>query len=386
VAASGNVGAWWTWRPDRYRAAEDAQAGEVAEARSDAAVSRRDVHWPDVLAHVLAGEDLGEDEAANVMGALMRGEAEASQVAGLLVALAAKGESPAEIAGFVRAMLEVAEPIEIDLDGSLVDTCGTGGDRAGTFNISTVAALVVAAAGQPVAKHGNRAASGTCGSADLLEAFGLDLELSPEQVATTLRELNIGFLFARRFHPAMRHVAPVRAQLGVRTVFNVLGPLSNPAGAPYQVVGVADERLGEVMAEALARLGKRHALVFRGHDGLDELTTTGPSQVWEVVDGKVRRWELDPRELGIAPASLDDLQGGGVDDNVAIAESVLAGEPGPKADIVALNAAAALYAAGRVADLATGLAQARDVLASGKALQLRDDWVARARELAGRDA
>jgi anthranilate phosphoribosyltransferase len=276
-------------------------------------VSRRDVHWPDVLARVLAGEDLGEDEAADVMGALMRGEAEAAQVAGLLVALAAKGESPAEIAGFVRAMLEVAEPIEIDLDGSLVDTCGTGGDRAGTFNISTVAALVVAAAGQPVAKHGNRAASGTCGSADLLEAFGLDLELSPEQVATTLRELNIGFLFARRFHPAMRHVAPVRAQLGVRTVFNVLGPLSNPAGAPYQVVGVADERLGEVMAEALARLGKRHALVFRGHDGLDELTTTGPSQVWEVVDGQVRRWELDPRELGIAPASLDDLQGGGVE-------------------------------------------------------------------------
>ena len=349
-------------------------------------MSRRDVHWPDVLAHVLAGDDLDEDTAAVVMGALMRGEAEPSQVAGLLVALAAKGEAPAEIAGFVRAMLEVAEPIEIDLDAGLVDTCGTGGDRAGTFNISTVAALVVAAAGQPVAKHGNRAASGRCGSADLLEAFGLDLELSPEQVATTLRELNIGFLFARRFHPAMRHVAPVRAQLGVRTVFNVLGPLSNPAGAQHQVVGVADERLGEVMAEALARLGKRHALVFRGHDGLDELTTTGPSRIWEVVDGQVRRWELDPRELGIAPATLADLQGGDVGDNVAIAESVLAGEPGPKADIVVLNAAAALYAADRVADLAAGLAQARDVLTSGKALQLRDDWVARSRELAGRDA
>lgn len=349
-------------------------------------MSRTDVHWADVLTRVLAGEDLDEDEAAAVMGALMRGEAEPAQIAGLLVALAAKGECPAEIAGFVRAMVEVAEPIDVEVDGGLVDTCGTGGDRAGTFNISTVAALVVAAAGQPVAKHGNRAASGVCGSADLLEAFGIDLELSPEQVATTLRELNIGFLFARRFHPAMRHVAPVRAQLGVRTVFNVLGPLCNPAGAQHQVVGVADATLGEVIAEALARLGKRHALVFRGHDGLDELTTTGPSQVWEVVDGRVHRWRLDPGGLGVAPATLADLQGGDVAANVAIAESVLSGEPGPKADIVALNAAAALYAAERVDDLAAGLEQARQVLASSAALRLRDEWVARSRQLAGRSA
>jgi anthranilate phosphoribosyltransferase len=294
------------------------------------------------------------------------------------VALAAKGESSAEIAGFVRAMLAAAEPIEVP--GSLVDTCGTGGDRAGTFNISTVAAIVVAAAGQPVAKHGNRAASGTCGSADLLEAFGVDLELEPEQVAASLAELGIGFLFARHFHPAMRHVAPVRAQLGVRTVFHVLGPLSNPAAAQAQVVGVADERLAGVMADALARLGRR-AMVFRGRDGLDELTTTGPSQVWEVVDGTVRTWELDPADLGIERARLDQLQGGDVATNVRIAEEVLSGQPGPRADIVALNAAAALYVAGRVPDLAAGLALAREVLASGRALQLRDEWVRRTREL-----
>lgn len=344
----------------------------------------QEVRWGPLLTRLLRGEDLGEDEAAVVMGSLMRGEAEAAQVAGLLVALAAKGEAPSEIAGFVRAMLAAAAPI--DLEGSLVDTCGTGGDGAGTFNISTVAALVVAAAGQPVAKHGNRAASGTCGSADLLEAFGVELELSASDVATTVRELGIGFLYARTFHPAMRHVAPVRAHLGVRTVFNVLGPLSNPAGAAHQVVGVTDERLAPVMAEALARLGKRHALVFRGGDGLDELTTTGASRVWEVIGGEVREWELDPAHLGIDRATLGDLRGGDLATNVAIAESVLAGTPGAHADIVALNAAGALYAADRVDDLATGLDHAREVLASGKAGRLRDDWVARSRELAAQRA
>jgi anthranilate phosphoribosyltransferase len=339
------------------------------------------IGWAGVLTRLLRGEDLAEDEAADVMGAMMRGEAEPAQVAGLLVALRAKGEAPSEIAGFVRAMLAEAEPI--DLDGPLVDTCGTGGDGADTFNISTVAALVVAAAGQPVAKHGNRAASGRCGSADLLEAFGIAIELGPREVATTVRELGIGFLYARSFHPAMRHVAPVRAQLGVRTVFNVLGPLSNPAGAAHQVVGVSDERLAGVMADALARLGKRHALVFRGEDGLDELTTTGPSLVWEVRDGEVTPWRLDPADLGMARASLQDLRGGDVAANLAIAEAVLGGRSGPAADIVALNAGAALYAADRVEDLAAGLARAREVLASGAGLRLRDAWVARSRELAG---
>jgi anthranilate phosphoribosyltransferase len=339
-----------------------------------------EVHWPDVLATLLRGEDLAEERAAAVLGAIMRGEAEAAQVAGLLVALRAKGESPGEIAGFVRAMMAHAAPI--DVDAPLLDTCGTGGDGAGTFNVSTVTAVVVAAAGVRVAKHGNRAASSTCGSADLLEAWGLAIDLPAAAVARTIDELGIGFLYARSFHPAMRHVAPVRVQLGVRTVFNVLGPLSNPAGASDQVVGVSDARLAPVMAEALARLGKRHALVFRGADGLDELTTTGPSRMWEVRDGAVTEDTVDPTSLGIPRADLADLRGGGIAENVAIADAVLAGEPGPRSDIVALNAAAALYAADRVADLAAGVTRAREILASGAARELKDRWVARTKELA----
>ncbi|MFP4312058.1 MAG: anthranilate phosphoribosyltransferase, partial [Nitriliruptoraceae bacterium] len=258
----------------------------------------------------------------------------------------------------------------------LLDIVGTGGDGAGTFNISSVAAVVVAAAGVPVAKHGNRAASSRCGSADLLEAWGVAIELPAAEVVRCLDELGVTFLYARTFHPAMRHVAPVRLQLGIRTVFNVLGPLSNPAGVAYQAVGVADERLAPVMADALARLGRRHALVFRGEDGLDELTTTGASQVWEVRDGAVGSWRFDPAEVGIARATPADLQGGDARANVAIADAVLAGQPGPAADIVALNAAAGLYAADAVPDVATGLARAREVLASGAAAALRDRWIA----------
>ena len=341
------------------------------------------VRWAEILTHLLHGVDLDESTAERVMEVLMRGDAEPAQVAGFLVALRAKGEAPTEIAGFVRAMLSAAEPIDLDADlvERLVDTCGTGGDGAGTFNISTVAAVVVAASGQPVAKHGNRAASGVCGSADLLEAWGIELELPPTSVATCLADVGIGFLFARAFHPAMRHVGPVRAQLGIRTVFNVLGPLSNPAGAPHQVVGVSDERLAAVMADALARLGKHHALVFRGDDGLDELTTTGPSHVWEVRSGTVSRWVLDPGDLGIDAAKPDDLRGGSIADNVAIADDVLSGSPGPRADIVALNAGAALFAADAVPDLATGLERARESLATGAAAELKQRWVQRTHEL-----
>jgi len=342
------------------------------------------VRWPAVLTQLLHGEDLSEAQAAEVLGAVMRGEAEPAQVSALLIALRAKGESGAEIAGFVRSMLAEAEPLKLaeHLAGAVVDTCGTGGDGAGTFNISTIAALVVAAAGRPVAKHGNRAASGTCGSADLLEAWGVAIELPPAQVAACLEELGIAFLYARSFHPAMRHVAGVRVQLGIRTVFNLLGPLSNPARAPYQVVGVSDVRLAPVMAEALARLGAKRAMVFRGDDGLDELTTTATSQVWEVRDGRVISARLDPAELGLPRADLDDLRGGGVEENVAIADAVLAGEPGPRADVVALNAGAGLLVAGDVADLQAGIARARQVLADGSARALRDRWVARSTELA----
>lgn len=334
--------------------------------------------WSALLHTVLAGEDLEEPVAAEVMGRLMRGEAEAAQVAGLLVALRAKGEAPSEIAGFVRAMLEAAVPLPGvgERREPLLDIVGTGGDGAGTFNISSIAAVVIAAAGVPVAKHGNRAASSRCGSADLLEAWGVGIELPVPEVARCLDELGITFLYARTFHPAMRHVAPVRLQLGIRTVFNVLGPLSNPAHVPYQAVGVADARLAPVMADALARLGRRHALVFRGEDGLDELTTTGPSQVWEVRDGSVDTWRFDPADLGLAPATSADLAGGDTARNVVIADEVLDAGSGPAADIVALNAAVGLYAADAVEDLAAGLARAREVLASGEAAALRDRWIA----------
>lgn len=341
----------------------------------------RTIEWPRVLATVVDGQDLDEDTAAAVLSDIMGGEVDPARTAGLLTALRAKGESAAEIAGFVRAMLEHVVPI--DLEGPLLDTCGTGGDGADTFNVSTVSALVVAAAGTPVAKHGNRSASSRCGSADLLEAWGIALDLSPAAVATCVRELGIGFLFARTFHPAMRHVGPIRASLGIRTVFNVLGPLSNPAGATHQIVGVSDVRLAPVMADALARLGKTHALVFCGTDGLDELTTTGPSRMWEVRDGEVTASTFDPTEVGITIARLPDLQGGDVPENVEIADAVLAGQPGPPADIVALNAGAALYAADAVTSIADGVERAREVLASGDAGTLRDRWAARTRELAG---
>lgn len=338
------------------------------------------VDWSAVLDDLVAGVDLDEERARAVLREVMTGAVEPSRIAALLTALRAKGESASEIAGFVRTMMDHAAPI--DVPGPLVDTCGTGGDGAGTFNISTVAALVVAAAGVTVAKHGNRAASGRCGSADVLEAWGVVIDLPPEAVATTIDELGIGFLYARTFHPAMRHVAPVRSALGIRTVFNVLGPLSNPARATHQVVGVADASLAPVMAGALARLGKDRAMVIRGEDGLDELSTTAPTRVWDVQDGAVEERVIDPAGLGIPVADLADLRGGAVEDNVRVADAVLDGQPGPPADIVALNAGAALVTAGVAEDLAAGLERARGVLASGAASRLRDRWVERSRELA----
>ena len=326
-------------------------------------------------------EELDPARLEAAFDTLLAGEAQPEQVGAFLMGLAVRGETSTELLAGARTMRRHAR--RIDISGPLLDTCGTGGDGADTFNVSTVSALVVAAAGTPVAKHGNRSASSRCGSADLLEAWGIALDLSPAAVATCVRELGIGFLFARTFHPAMRHVGPIRASLGIRTVFNVLGPLSNPAGATHQIVGVSDVRLAPVMADALARLGKTHALVFCGTDGLDELTTTGPSRMWEVRDGEVTASTFDPTEVGITIARLPDLQGGDVPENVEIADAVLAGQPGPPADIVALNAGAALYAADAVTSIADGVERAREVLASGDAGTLRDRWAARTRELAG---
>lgn len=336
------------------------------------------------LESLLAGQDLSEERSSALMAALISGQVEPTVVAALLVALRAKGETGTEIAGFVRAMTAAATPVplEPDLRARAVDTCGTGGDGAGTVNVSTVAALVVAAAGVPVVKHGNRAASSAVGSADLLEGWGGAIELGPTAAADVLERVGLTFLFARTYHPAMRHVAPVRAALGVRTVFNLLGPLSNPAGIGRQVVGVADPRAASIVAGALARLGRQHALVVRGDDGLDELTTTTTSRVWEVRDGAVREWILDPAELGLARARPEDLRGGDLATNRALADAVLAGRPGPVADLVLLNAAAALVVSDVVDDLHAGLGLARDAVADGRAAAVRDRWVEQSRAAA----
>lgn len=275
----------------------------------------------------------------------------------------------------------VAASTPVDVDGPVLDTCGTGGDGAGTFNISTTSALVCAAAGAKVAKHGNRAASSKAGSADVLEAWGVVIDLGAEAAAQCLQDVGITFLFARTYHPAMRYVAPVRSALGIRTVFNVLGPLSNPAGAQHQVVGVSDARMAPVMAEALARLGRR-AMLFRGDDGLDELTTTTTSRVWRVADGVVEETRVDPTELGVERVEVRDLVGGDVQRNQEISEAVLQGEPGPHADVVALNAAAGLVTHGLADDLGAGLARAREVLASGAGYDVLQRWVTRSQELA----
>jgi len=337
------------------------------------------VVWPDITDRLLRGTDLSATDAEAAMTAIMDGSTSAVQIAGFLVALRAKGETAAEIAGLVRTMRRFA--IGVPVDGPTVDTCGTGGDRSGTFNISTVAAVVAAAAGARVAKHGNRAASGRCGSADLLEAWGVAISLPPQAVARCIDEVGIGFCFAQAYHPAMRHVMPVRRELGVRTVFNFMGPLSNPAGAAHQTIGVSDPVMAERMAQVLAELDTAHALVFHGHDGLDELTTTGPSRVWEVRDGAVDAYELDPAELGIARADAADLLGGEVETNRAVADAVLEGKPGPTRDVVVLGAAAALYAADVVDGLGSGITNAATAIDSGAARDVLDRWVALSREL-----
>ncbi|MFM7060852.1 MAG: anthranilate phosphoribosyltransferase [Actinomycetes bacterium] len=318
--------------------------------------------WPEVLGPLLRGEDLAPEVLGPAFGTILAGEATDAQIAALAVLLRAKGETPVEIATLIRTMLEVATPVPLDpegADGALVDTCGTGGDRSHTFNISTLAAFVVAGAGVRVAKHGNRAASSACGSADLLEALGVALDIPPAGVAACVREAGIGFLFAPRYHPALRFAAGPRRELGVPTTFNFLGPLANPARVRRQVVGVADPGMAERVIRTLAELGTMRAMVFFGHDGLDELTTADVSTVREVRDGEFRTSLLDPSELGIARTTRDALVGGDPIHNAAMARRVLDGERGPVRDVVLLNAAAALV----VADAASGFADGLEVAA-----------------------
>jgi anthranilate phosphoribosyltransferase len=320
---------------------------------------------------LLDGHHLSRVDARELMGSVMDGEETPAQIAGFLVALRTKGETADEIAGFAEAMREHVVPVTPSRS-PVVDIVGTGGDGAGTFNISTAAAIVAAAAGAAVAKHGNRAASSAAGSADVLEELGIALEQPPERIAHSIDELGFGFMFARAHHPAMRHVAAVRQELGIRTVFNVLGPLANPAGACDGVFGVYSADLAATYAEALAELGSRRAFVVHGAGGLDELSPYGTSLVVEVVDGDVREWELDPRDLGIEPPDPAELRGGSVAENAATIRSVLAGERGGRRDAVLLNAAAALVASGLADDLGEGLGLGGEAIDSGAATSRLD--------------
>jgi anthranilate phosphoribosyltransferase len=319
-----------------------------------------------LLQRLLERQDLRRDEVAALFGRIMDGELAESQIAALLVALAMKGETPEEIAGAVEAMRARARSVPHAVE-RVIDTCGTGGDARGTFNISTAAALVAAAAGAAVAKHGNRAVSSRSGSADLLVALGLPIEVAPETSGRQLEEIGIAFLFAPAHHPATRAVVPVRRALGVRTIFNLLGPLTNPAAARRQLIGVYARDRVEPVARVLAALGCEHALVVHGADGLDEITTTTTTHVAEVRNGEVTTYELTPEAAGVRRAAPEALAGGSPEENAARLRQLLEGETGALTDIVALNAGAALYVSGRAESIAEGVDQARLVLASGAA-------------------
>ena len=343
--------------------------------------------WPGVLGSLAAGQDLASDVATGALERILAGEATDAQIAGFLIGLRAKGESPEEVAGLVDAMLAAAAPLELDDPAGTVDIVGTGGSKAlggRAFNVSTMASIVAAAAGATVCKHGNRRASSTSGSTDLLEALGVEVDLDGPGVHACVREAGVGFAFARMFHPAMRHVGPVRTELGIPTVFNLLGPLSHPGRVGRQVLGVTDAERVELVAGVLARRGVVRAWVVHGTDGLDELTTTDASEVIELVDGvEVGRFRVTPEELGLARVSPGDIAVGDPDQNAAAANGVLEGRPGPVRDMVVLNAAAALVVAEVATDLADGLERSARAIDSGEAARTLGALVATSRAIIG---
>ena len=321
----------------------------------------------DLLLKLQRREDLSADESADAFGRIMAGDADPPVVAALLMGLAVKGPAAAEVVGAARAMRAASVRIDAGDPAGLVDTCGTGGDVKGTFNISTAAAVVAAAAGARVVKHGNRSASSKSGSADVLEALGVNLDATPETLRQCLDQAGICFAYARGHHPAMRHVAPIRAALGVPTLFNLLGPLTNPAGAKNQLVGVYAPGLTELLAAALRDLGTDRAWVVHADDGLDELSTMSPTKVTALQDGALTTFAVDPADLGLAPARLEDLQVASAEESAAALRAVFAGDPGPRRDITLLNAAAALAVSGQAPDLPAGLKQAAAAVDDGRA-------------------
>ncbi len=338
-----------------------------------------DFDWPGTLQTLVERGAIDRYRARAAMAEIMAGRATEAQVAAFVIGLRAKGETAEEMAGMVDAMMEAAVTVEIP--GPVVDIVGTGGDRSGTFNISTTAALIAAGAGAKVAKHGNRAASSKAGSADLVEALGISLDLPPEATVQMIQETGFGFFFAPRYHPAMRHAGPARGSMGIRTVFNFLGPLCNPARARRMAVGTSDPAMAELMIETLADRGAEYGFVFYGEDGLDELTTTGPSFIYRLRAGEITHAQFTPEDFGVARASLADLKGGDVEANVAITRAILAGERGPKRDIAMVNAAPAIVVAGLADGFAEAMTLAEQAIDSGDAAAALEAAVTLSREL-----
>ena len=328
---------------------------------------------------VVSGNSLSMRDAAAAMNEIMSGEATPAQFGAFVTALRIKGETVDEIAGMAQVMRE--RSLHVEVDGALVDTCGTGGDGSGTFNISTTAAFVAAGAGTKVAKHGNRAMSGSSGSADVLEALGAKIDLSPASVARCINETGFGFMFAQGFHPSMRFAAGPRREIGIRTVFNILGPLTNPAGAGAQVIGVADAPMASKMAQVLGRLGSSRALVVHGNDGLDEITIADSTRVWELKDGAVSEYDISPAGFGLSAASLADIQASDAEASASMLRDVLAGKAGAARDVVLLNAAAALLAANMVLSISAGVEIAADAIDTGSAMRRMEAFVALSQSL-----
>ena len=341
--------------------------------------------WPSLLGQVTRGEDLTSVQAGAAMVEVLEGRATPAQMAAFAVGLRMKGETVEEMSGLVRAMLDYAEPVPLPVDvlARAVDTCGTGGDRSHSINVSTTAAFVVAGAGVPVCKHGNRAASSASGSADVLEALGVAIDLGPDGVVRCVAEAGIGFCLAPRFHPAMRHAVPVRREMGIPTVFNFLGPLANPARVRRQVVGVSDGRMAEKVLGVLEANGATDALVVHGHDGLDELTLSTTSTVLHLRGGETRTFVVDPAELDLAQAPMEAVRGGDAAANAAFTRAVLEGERGPRRDIVLLNAAAGLVAGGMADDVVAGLGAAERSIDDGRAAEALERLLKVSQEAAG---
>ncbi len=331
-----------------------------------------------LIHRVVSGEELSLDEASRALDIIMTGGATPAQVASLLTALRVRGETAAEIAGFARTMRKHALKVELSDDPRpVVDTCGTGGDAAGTFNISTTAAFAVAGAGVRVAKHGNRSMSSKCGSADVLEALGVRVQLTPDEVAVCVNETGFGFMFAQSFHPAMKHVGPVRREIGIRTVFNFLGPLTNPAGVRRQLIGVSDQRMLPLLAEVLALLGSERVLFVTAHDGLDEIGISGPTEIVEYDHGRdsTSTYVIEPKSFGFEVSTRDSILGGTVEENVEISRSVLRGEGGPRRDVTLINAGAAIYTAGAAGSIEEGVQLAAVAIDSGRAKEVQEHVV-----------